>query len=386
MKLKNNTADYVVKIRQKIHMHPEIGFKEYQTQSLIVSELTKAKLDIKTAPTKTGVIGILHGMGKGKPRHIAFRADMDALPIQEKNKVNYRSKIDGIMHACGHDAHTAMLLALAQELSRIRDKFSGTISFIFQPNEENGIGGQHMIDWGCFKDSKPSVIYGLHVFPDLPVGKIGIKYGPMMAADDRFRIVFTGVGGHAAIPEKVRDVIVAGAAFVQGIQTIVSRKVSPNDAAVVSIGKIEAGETYNIIPDKLEILGTIRSVCDSTRKKIRKYIKNMAKHYANAYNIDVNIVIEPTGNILNNNRLAVNRVKMIAKNILGARNVVLLETVCMGNEDFANYLQHVPGCFIYLGVRNKKKKIQHGWHHPEFDIDEMALPIGVELLKELAIQ
>jgi amidohydrolase len=377
-----NIKNYIIKMRRLIHQYPELGFEEYKTQKLIISELKKMGVKFFEAKQKTGVVAIIPG--KSKKNVIGFRADMDALPIEENTNKNYKSKIKNKMHACGHDSHTAMLLGLAKVLSNSKNKIEPTIKFIFQPNEEGSFGAKHMIKEGCLKNPKMNSIYGIHVCPFLKSGQIGLRYGVMMAGVDKFTIKLMSSGGHAAYPHKTSDVVVSGSALVQGIQTIISRNISPLESGVISIGKISAGETFNVLPNELELTGTIRTLNENVQKYIHSRLKNLVQNYSKAYNVKYKLDIETLGGALKNNNVIVDKVKDIAIKLVGKNNVIILDEPSMGGEDFADYLKYVPGCFIYIGTKNENKNIIYGWHNPKFDIDEDVLSLGAELLEKIA--
>lgn len=385
--MNHSLHDYIIAMRRAIHAHPELGGQEHKTQALIIRELKKDGIAVRRCGT--GVVGILEGKGHAhkKKSVVAFRADMDALPIQEETGKPYASQIKNVMHACGHDAHVAMLLGAAKVLSSAaqRKELNATVVFIFQPNEERGQGALQMIDARCLVP-RPHAIYALHLCPFLPSGIIGLKHGAMMAGVDQFTITLTGSGGHGAYPHLTSDVIVAGAALVQGLQTVVSRCVQPTEPAVLSIGKIAAGETFNVLPKKLELIGTVRSISSATRKKINTRLKELTQQYARAYHLDYKVHIESFGNPLCNHTGPVEHVHTIAQQLFGKKSVQMLDEPSMGGEDFAEYLQHVSGCFIYLGIRNSQKGIVHSWHQPLFDIDEDVLEHGTALFVELARQ
>ncbi|MFC1485116.1 M20 family metallopeptidase [bacterium] len=371
-----NLKEYVTHLRRKIHQYPELGFREYETQKLIIEELEKLNIPYKKSSTKTGVIAEI-GTGARKEKIIAFRADIDALPIQEETDKPYSSKIDGKMHACGHDSHTAILLGFAREIVKYKDKIQGKARLIFQPNEE-GNGACHIIEQGAL-EPKPEMIFGLHVTPFLPTGSIGLKYDELMAGVDNFKILLTGVGGHAAMPHHTPDIILAGACLVQALNTIIPRNIVASDSAVVTVTKISSGANFNIIPKELEILGTIRTFAQKTKDKISKRIHEISENYAKAYKLDSQITIETISKPLYNNKKLVDLVKNTCQ-----KNIVMLEKPSMGGEDFSEYLEHVPGCFIFLGIRNEDKGIIHSWHNPKFDVDEDAMPVGVNLFVDLA--
>ena len=369
-----NLKDYVINIRRMIHECPELGFEEFKTQELITKELDGFGIGYKKFGT-----GVVAEIGNGD-EVIVFRADMDALPIQEETGKPYASKIDGKMHACGHDSHVAILLGVIRELAsqkslKISEK---KLRFIFQPNEEGTNGADFMIKNGAL-GREVKAIFGLHVKPDLETGIIGLKYGEMMAAVDEFKITLKGFGGHAAMPHTTQDVILVGSQMVQAINTIVSRNVSPMESAVVSVCKFHSGTAFNIIPKECEILGTIRTFDENTREVIKGKMKAIVESYSKANNVECQLKIDDLGKALVNDEKLVELVEKIAKKTFGKEKVLILNEPSMGGEDFAEYLQTVPGCYFYIGSMNKEKGIVYGWHNPKFDIDEDGLETGVRL-------
>lgn len=363
-------------IRRDIHKHPELSFQEHRTAGIVADILENAGIEVQRGVAGTGVVGILRGSSPG--RSVALRADMDALPIEEKTNAEYASVHKGVMHACGHDVHTACLLGAALILSDIRNSLPGTIKFIFQPAEEINDGAKKMIEAGVLADPEFDTIFGLHTAPSIPAGKVGIKAGPLMAAVDTIRISVLGEGGHGAIPDRARDAIVAAAAVIQNLQTIVSRRISPFDQAVVSIGTLHGGEANNIIPDKVEMTGTVRTYSSETRSKMPGLLKNIITRTCSA--LETEGELEYLFNLppLVNDTECAMIGKEAAITVFGPENVVEPAS-STGGEDFAVFLEHVPGAFFFLGVGGK-----HEWHHPEFDVDEKCLPAGTAVLAQTA--
>lgn len=372
----------IIKWRRDFHQHPEIGF-ELERTSLIVSNLLKDwGLKVETNVGKTGVIGLIEGRGE---KTVALRADMDALPMNEENDVPYKSIVNGKMHACGHDGHIAMLLGAAKVLSKHKELIKGNIKFIFQPAEEGPSpgGAKPMIDDGALKDV--NAIFGIHISTDYTTGSLGINLGPSMASTDVFKIKIIGKGGHAGMPQKSVDAISMGARVITEIQYMVSRKMNPLDPIVVSIGTINGGFVSNVIAETCEISGTIRTYNNTLRKKIIDKIKNIVHHISeiSGGTYEVNIIpgLPPLINDLEMGEFVVNE----SKDILGAKNVLILENPSMGGEDFAYYLQKIPGAFMWLGARNEKKGFINIMHHSKFDFDEDCLTLGSKMHIKLAL-
>lgn len=373
----------LVKIRRTIHRHPELGTEEYRTAAFI--ERTLAGAGIKTKRMAgTGVIGLLEGKrpsGKEPLKTFALRADMDALPVQEMTGKPYASARPGVMHACGHDANTTIVLGAAILLASRREEFSGNVKFIFQPNEESSGGAISLLEAGVLKKPDVDAIVGIHVSPWLAPGTLGLKSGEMMAAVDRFTIEIQGAGGHGAYPHLAKDAIVAAAQVVTAFQTIVSRDVDPVDPAVVTIGAIHGGERYNIICDKVTMVGTVRTLNGGARKKIRATMEHKLRNVAEAFAARYSLTYEELGSPLVNSPEILELCREAGTALLGQGKVRVLAKPSMGGEDFAEYLQYVPGCFLYFGTAVEKS---YPWHHEKFDVNEEALPRGAELLAAIA--
>lgn len=369
-----NMFEKLQNIRRTIHQNPELGNEEFKTAAFVEKILKQHK--IKTYRLcDTGVVGIIEGKKQSniKTKTIALRADLDALPILEKNKISYKSKNNGIMHACGHDGNTTIMLGAAILLSEQTEQFSGKVQFIFQPNEEASGGAQRMIEAGVLSKNKVDCILGVHVNPWVKTGRVALRYGAMMAGVDKFVIEINGLLGHGAYPHLSKDSIVAASTFVTSLQNIISRTLSPLEPAVITVGEISGGERYNIICDKVKLVGTVRTLNKKTREQIKKEIikrlEGICKIYGMTYNIDYRLLGSP----LINDDSIVDICLESAKECYGKKSVDLLTESSMGGEDFAEYLKDVKGCFIYIGT-SSNKATSYPWHHEQFDLDEKALP------------
>ncbi|MCL2390084.1 MAG: M20 family metallopeptidase [Endomicrobia bacterium] len=366
----------IIQIRRHIHKYPELSGCEFNTAKFIESKLKEFKIPYKRVG-KTGVLGIIKGIKPGKT--IALRADMDALPVQEDNKIGYKSKNAGIMHACGHDAHMAIVLGAAKLLSRKKDSLNGNIKFIFQPSEETSSGAKSMVDGKVLENPKADIILGIHVCPWIESGKIGLKFGAMMAAVDKLNIEFEGEIAHGAYPHLGKDALVAACEFISSVQYVISREVNPVKPAVVTFGKIKGGDGYNIICEKVTLDGTVRSLSGKTRKLIKESILRKLKAVETAYGIKSKVHYHAVGNALINSKEITEMCRKAAKEFYGSENIVILEKPSMGGEDFGEYLEKVPGNFIYIGT-SKNKNTSYPWHHSNFNIDEPALPKAAKYL------
>ena len=371
----------IIKIRRDIHKHPELSFQEFRTAKLVSDSLKKFGLEVDENIGKTGVVGILKGARPGKT--IAFRADMDALPIQETSDLSYKSVNDGVMHACGHDAHTAMLLVAAEILSKNIEQISGKIKFIFQPAEEGFGGAKFMIDDGALEGVEE--IYGLHVWNYQESGTIGLKSGPVMAAADKFEIIINGIGGHGAAPQGTVDCVVVSSYLIQSLQTIVSRNTNPIDSTAITIGQINGGYNFNIIADKVILKGTARSYTEENRLMIKKRLQEIINGTESMFNAKIELIYEDGYPPVINDIAATKKLSRIANKIVG--NKLISPYLSMGGEDFSYFAQKVPGCFFFLGtMSNGKDKMSTPHHCSHFDIDEDSMVIGTSVFVELALQ
>ena len=371
----------IIKIRRDIHKHPELSFQEFRTAKLVSDSLKKFGLEVDENIGKTGVVGILKGARPGKT--IAFRADMDALPIKETSDLSYKSVNDGVMHACGHDAHTAMLLVAAEILSKNIEQISGKIKFIFQPAEEGFGGAKFMIDDGALEGVEE--IYGLHVWNYQESGTIGLKSGPVMAAADKFEIIINGIGGHGAAPQGTVDCVVVSSYLIQSLQTIVSRNTNPIDSTAITIGQINGGYNFNIIADKVILKGTARSYTEENRLMIKKRLQEIINGTESMFNAKIELIYEDGYPPVINDIATTKKLSRIANKIVG--NKLISPYLSMGGEDFSYFAQKVPGCFFFLGTMPEgKDKMSTPHHCSHFDIDEDSMVIGTSVFVELALQ
>jgi amidohydrolase len=371
----------VIADRRFLHEHPELGFQEFETARLVAERLESMGVeDIRTGIAVTGVTGLIKGTKTGGPEKVVLvRADMDALPILEENEVDYRSKIDGKMHACGHDAHTSMLLGVGRLLLDRRDEFSGTVKLLFQPAEEGGGGARVMIEEGVLEDPTVDLVFGQHVAAEVPVGQIELRGGPCMAAADRFEILIKGRGGHGAQPHLTVDPIAVGSQIVSALQTIVAREVDPTKEAVVTVGAFIAGDASNVIPDTAVMRGTLRSFDPEVRELIGRRVGEIATGIASAMRAEVEYVYNPGYPATINDPVETEKVREIAAAIVGEENVLTAD-LQMGAEDFSYFLEQKPGCFFFTGTRDEERGITWGHHHPKFDVAEDGLAVGIEVM------
>jgi len=368
--------------RQDLHRIPEIGLEEYETSKYIKSKLSEFKVAFKDGYANTGIVAYIKGSQGNSDKSIGLRADFDALPMPEKNSFDHKSTNDGMMHACGHDGHTSMLLGAAKYLSENND-FNGNVYFIFQPGEEGFAGGQKMIQDGMFDDFKIDEVYALHNWPELPIGSIGVNSGAMMAAVDEFDIIVKGKGGHAAIPQLAIDPIVIASQIVLAVQTIISRSTDPVDKALISITKINGGTAYNVIDDSVKLGGTIRTFKSETRSFFEKKINEIASGIAKANGADAEVEFHltnkypPTINSKKESEFAAN----VAKKIFGEPNVNTEIDPSMGGEDFSYLLEKKPGSYLYIGQGDENHKAH--LHTTKYDFNDNLLPIGVNYWAEL---
>ena len=370
-------------IRQYLHAHPELSFHEDETAKYIAAQLEKLGIPYQEKVGGNGLVALIEGGKPGKVR--ALRADFDALPIQEENQVPYKSKNDGVMHACGHDVHTSCLLGAAMILNKHKDELEGTVKLIFQHAEEMTPGGaKQMIEAGALENPKVEEITGQHVFPDLEVGKVGFRKGMYMASTDELFITVKGKGGHAALPHKLIDPIYIGAQFVVALQHLISRKRPPRIPSVLSIGRFIGNGSTNVIPDQVEMMGTFRAMDEDWRAEAKKLMRQLAKDMGSSMDAEIELKISDGYPYLVNDDALTERNINIAKAYLGDENVIDLD-LRMTGEDFAYYGHTIPACFYRLGTRNEEKGITHGLHTSRFDVDEKALEIGAGLLAFIAV-
>jgi len=381
--LARELAPAFIDIRHHIHSHPELSFEEYATSAFIRQKLDEFGVSYRADVAGTGIVALIEGKNPSK-RTIAIRADIDALPIHEANNVPYKSKNEGVMHACGHDVHTTCVLGATKILQQLKDEFEGTIKVLFQPGEEKHPGGASlMIRDGALENPRPDAILGMHVQPSMETGKLGFRAGKYMASADEIYITIKGKGGHAAQPHLTTDTILVASHLVVSLQQIISRNNDPFSPSVLSICAFNGGYTTNVIPSEVKLMGTFRAMDETWRFKAHELIKKQATELAHAMGaaIDIDILVGyPT---LYNNETVTAGARSLAENYLGTEYVEDTE-VRMGAEDFAYYSQVIPACFFRLGTGNKARGITSGVHTPTFDIDENAIEIGMGAMAYLA--
>ena len=381
--LAKKDADEFIGIRHHLHAHPELSYHEFETSKYVQQKLNEYGIDFEIM-ANTGVIGIIQGKNPGK-KVIALRADMDALPILEKNNVPYRSQNEGVMHACGHDVHTTCLLGAAKILSKLKEEWEGTIKLIFQPGEEKNPGGASLlIKEGVLENPKPDAIFALHVHPNLEVGRLSFRGGMVMASADELYIAVKGKGGHAAAPHLTTDTIVAASQLVVNLQQLVSRMNNPFNPSVLSITSFQGGNTTNVIPSEVKLMGTFRAMNEDWRFKAHELIKNICAETGKIYGAQIDVEIDVGYPFLVNNVELTEKAKRKAAEFAGEENVEETE-MRMGAEDFAFYSHRIPACFFRLGVGNIKNNITSGVHTPTFDIDEHAIEQGMGVMAWLAV-
>jgi amidohydrolase len=375
----------MVATRRDLHEHPELAFEEVRTSNIVAQRLHALGLEVQTGVAKTGVVGLLRGgVSRTGRKTIAIRADMDALPIHELNEIDYRSQVDGKMHACGHDGHTTILLAVADILTKRKDELAGNVKFVFQPAEEVVGGAEPMVKEGAMENVDG--VIGLHLISDYPLGRVGVRAGPVFASADRLILTVRGKGGHAAMPETTVDPIVIASYIVTALQTLISRETSPFSPAVITIGKITAGSAFNIIPETAEMHGTMRSFTKELREKLLRRIREVATGIASAMGGSCDVEIIDGCPPCVNDAAMTELVRGAAVAAVSEQRVDAGEEVLStGSDDMAEFLEAVPGCYFIVGTRNPEKGAHYPHHHPHFNIDEDAMPVGVEVLTRAAL-
>ncbi|BAZ69532.1 MAG: amidohydrolase [Pelatocladus maniniholoensis HA4357-MV3] len=369
----------LVEWRRRLHQKPELAFQEKLTAEFVSQKLQEWGIEHQTGIADTGIVAIIRGEKPANEKVLAIRADMDALPILEQNEVAYRSQHDGIMHACGHDGHTAIALGTAYYLQQHRQDFAGTVKMIFQPAEEGPGGAKPMIDAGVLKNPDVDAIIGLHLWNNLPLGTLGVRAGALMAAVETFNCTIFGKGGHGAMPHQTVDSVVVAAQIVNALQTIVARNVNPIDSAVVTVGELHAGTKCNVIADTARMSGTVRYFNPVLRgffsQRIEQIIAGVCQSFGANYDFQYCELYPATINDAGIAQL----VRSVAEEVVETPVGIIPECQTMGGEDMSYFLQEVPGCYFFLGSANQQKNLAYPHHHPRFDFDETALAMGVEM-------
>jgi amidohydrolase len=383
-RMKQDSEDLLpvlIDLRRDFHRHPELSFREFRTAGRVASILRELGMEVREKVGGTGVIGLLRGL---EGPSVAIRADMDALPVTEKTGLPFASETEGMMHACGHDIHTACLLGTAMLLASRRDSLPGTVKFLFQPAEEINRGARAMIEDGALDCPVPEMIFGLHNHPELPAGTVGVREGPLMASVDTISVRITGKGGHGALPHRDIDPITGAAAVISALQTVVSRSVDPREPAVVSLGTIHGGTANNVIPDTVEMTGTVRTFSEEVRGAmegmIRRVVGNTAAGLGCRGELAYRYDLPPVMNAPEPTEIA----RLAVKSAAGA-DALVTPVPSMGGEDFALFQEKIPGCFLWLGVGNPEAGTVYPWHSPFFAADENSLSAGAAVLAQSAL-
>jgi len=380
-KIKDLAKQYAtefITVRQHLHANPELSYQEFETSKFVQSKLKSFGIPFEVKAT-TGILGVIKGKNP-ESRVIALRADMDALPIQEENEVNYKSKNPGVMHACGHDVHTSILLGAAKILNELKTEWEGTIKLLFQPGEERNPGGaSFMIKEGVLENPKPQAIYGLHVHPGLDLGKLSFRKGRVMASADELYVTIKGKGGHAAAPHLTVDTILVASQLIVSLQQVISRNNNPLSPSVLSVCSIQGGHTTNVIPSEVKLMGTFRAMDEVWRSKAHELIRKQVEGIAEATGAEIDLHIDIGYPTVDNDPILTGKGWQLAEDYMGKEQVEETE-IRMGAEDFGFYTQVIPGCFYRLGVKNEAKGIIHNVHTPKFDIDERAIETGMGMM------
>ncbi|MDQ3863386.1 MAG: M20 family metallopeptidase [Actinomycetota bacterium] len=374
----------IISLRRHLHRFPEVSGEEHATSEMVQEKLEEHGIPFTAGYAKTGVLGVLEGGRPGKT--VALRADMDALPIQEENDHSFVSKVDGVMHACGHDAHTAMLLGAGWLLDEVRENLPGRVLLLFQPAEEASPtgGARRMMKEDVFREHRPDVIFAQHVWPELPTGQVGVRRGAMTGASDRFKVTIEGKGGHASKPHQTIDAIVVANQIINSLQTVVSRDVDPLRSAVLTVGKIRGGTRYNAIAQKAMLEGTVRTFGSDTKQRVKERFHSLVGGVAEAMEASAHIKYWDGYPATVNTTEWAERVRKTAQDLLGPDATPEIEP-SLGGEDFGRFLLEYPGAYFRLGTASPNAPEEKRLHDPRFDIDETALQPGTELLAQLAV-
>lgn len=365
--------------RRDLHRHPELAFEEVRTAGIVAEELRALGLEVQPAVGRTGVVALLEGERDGPT--VLVRADMDALPIEEENQTDYASTVPGKMHACGHDGHTSIALAVARMLAAERGQMAGRVKFVFQPAEEVGRGAEAMVADGVLADPRPDVSLGLHLWNPVPLGTVAVTSGPMMSAADDWSCTIRGQGGHGASPQEGHDPIVAAAQVITALQSITSRNVAPLDSAVVTVATIRGGETFNVIPPAVHLKGTIRTYRPETRELVHRRVREVCGGVAAALSCEAEVAIESMTPAVINDLAVAERIAGLAASLLGEENV-WRDVRTMKSEDMAFLMEGIPGCYFFIGSANAARGLDYQHHNPRFDFDEDALVIAATLMAQ----
>jgi len=371
--------EQLVTWRRDFHMHPEMGFQEHRSAEIIADWLREQGYQVETGVANTGVVGLLTGQQDGPV--VMARFDMDALPINEANETDYVSQNPGVMHACGHDGHMAIGLGVATLMAKRRHEVSGTLKLVFQPGEEGMNGAEVMVKEGVLENPCPDVALITHLWNEKPVGRVDVTPGAVMAAAEKWFCTVRGKGGHGAMPHQTVDPVVAASHIVTVLQTIVSRNVSPLETAVVTVGTIEGGDAFNVIPGAVEMSGTIRTYNPEVRETVLRRVHEIFEHTAAAHNAEAELDIMPLSPAVINDADVTGVVHVAAGAVIGPENVSSGERT-MGSEDAAFFTREVPGCYFFTGSANAERGLDAPHHNPRFDFDEDALPIGVAVMMQ----
>lgn len=380
----NNLFNYMREMRRDFHVHPELGFQEFRTAGIIASELKQLGLEVNAGVGGTGVVALIEGAKPGPV--ILVRADMDALPITEETGAEYASQNKGVMHACGHDGHSATLLAVARMLNAHRKDLAGTVKLVFQPAEEGGGGAEKMIADGVLENPRVDLTLALHVWNERPLGWIGISDGPSMAGGEMFQIKVIGKGGHGAVPHLAIDPILAASQVVTSLQAIVARNVSPLQTAVISVCSIHGGDAFNVIPQSVELKGTIRTFDPTTRTEVLQRFREIVNQVALGMGCKAEIILTQIAPAVINHGATSQLVQKVARQLFPGSLVDTSNYVTMGSEDMSYMMEKVPGCFFFIGSANPDKGLDAGHHHPRFDFDENCLPLGAALMASVVAE